>query len=113
MCLPPSEGTEETREGQSVPRWPGPEMEVGISCWLVDGTLVNRCISAQIFTHFTQLITALFFAVYLVFQTIAPLEIPAAFPWTIPERLQLQAVQFERAQRTRLSSFEPNKLILA
>ena len=88
-----SGGTEETREGQSAPRCPpGPETEVGISCWSVDGTLVNRCISAQIFTHFTQLITALVFAVYLVIQTVAPLEMLAAFPWASPERLQLQAV---------------------
>lgn len=55
------EYAEGTKEGQSIPKWPGSGTEMDMSHHSLDKTLVNRHISAQIFIHVTQLKIALQF----------------------------------------------------
>lgn len=66
LCAPPPtpdnlEYAEGTKEGQSIPKWPGSGTEMDMSHHSLDKTLVNRHISAQIFIHVTQLKIALQF----------------------------------------------------
>lgn len=79
MHPPPDnlEYAEGTKEGQSIPKWPGSGMEMDMSHHSLDKTLVNRHISPDIHSCHSVKNSL---AIYLVIQTTALFEIPAASP---------------------------------